>query len=471
MIAAEQIKGLAAALSARLCGENAPVTSISIDTRTIEPGQLFVAIKGPNFDGHDYAETALAKGAAGVLVSEDQGLAPALLVEDTDTALAQTAILNRDAFNGTVLGVTGSSGKTSVKEMLAAIFAQVAPTLATIGNLNNGYGVPVTLARLTKAHRYAVIEMGTNSPGEIAHLTKLVRPHIAMINNASISHVEGLGSLMGVVEEKGAIYDLLGKQGTAVVNLDDIHCDIWRKRINENAGCRVLTFSLNNEAATSWPSDIVTDEEGTSFMLHLAGEQAPVCLQFWGKHQVSNACAAAAMAHAAGLDIQTIANGLALAQPYARRGQRLRTAGGAMVIDESYNANPDSTCAAIDALVECSGQRILVLGELSKEHYLTQKEGIRMHQELGEYALNAGVDQILTCGVLSSHVHDTFLKSGKHFPEKNALIDWLKPQLQAGTVVLVKGSMLTGMNEVVKACLADSAPADVAGGNETREGF
>ncbi len=395
---------------------------------------------------------------------------PALLVDNTDQALAQTAILNRDAFTGTVLGVTGSSGKTSVKEMLAAIFAQVAPTLATIGNLNNGYGVPVTLARLTPEHRYAVIEMGTNSPGEIAHLTSLVRPHIAMVNNASISHVEGLGSLLGVVEEKGAIFDRLGDQGTAVVNLDDEHCAIWLTRIQKNVGCRVLSFSLSKTEATSWPSDMVTDEEGTRFTLHLAGEQMPVQLQFWGKHQVANACAAATMAYAAGLDLATIAAGLASARPYARRGQRFRSATGAMIIDESYNANPDSTRAAIDSLAECAGNRILVLGELSKEHYVAAEDGVRMHQELGSYAQQLGIEQVLTCGQLSAHVHDTFQGKGQHFTDKSDLIDWLKPQLQPGTIVLVKGSMLTGMNDVVSACIEIAASDDTARHDGTMEG-
>ena len=312
--------------------------------------------------------------------------------------------------------------------------------------------------------------MGTNSPGEIAHLTELVRPHIALINNASISHVEGLGSLIGVVEEKGAIFDRLGKDGTAVVNLDDPHCDVWLKRIEKNAGCRVLTFSLVNTEATCVPSHIVTTEDGTHFMLHLAGEQTPVYLQFWGKHQVANACAAAAMAHAAGLDILTIAAGLCRAQPYARRGQRFRTETGAVIIDESYNANPDSTRAAIDSLAECSGYRILVLGELSKEHYLTREEGVQMNRDLGEYARNAGIDQVLTCGVLSSHVHDTFQGDGQHFSEKDALIDWLKPRLKEGTIVLVKGSMLTGMNDVVSECIATSDRGETATYIGTREG-
>ncbi len=472
MIAADQLSALAAGLSTaglstRRVGDDAAITSISIDTRTLEPGQLFVAIKGPNFDGHSYVQTAIEKGAAAVMISDEHALAPApspaLVVEDTDQALAQTAVLNRTAFQGTVLGVTGSSGKTSVKEMLAAIFSQVAPTLSTVGNLNNAYGVPLTLARLKQEHKYAVVEMGTNSPGEIAHLTEIVRPHIAMINNASGSHVAGLGSLMGVVEEKGAIFDRLTTDGSAIVNLDDPHCALWQKRIAENAGCRVLTFSLVDQQATSWASDIVTDEEGMHFTLHLAGQQAPVKLQFWGKHQVANACAAAAMASAAGLDIETIAAGLGAAKPYARRGQRFRTQEGAMVIDESYNANPDSTQAAIDSLADCRGHRILVLGELSSEHYLIQDDGIRMHRELGEYARKAGIDQVLTCGELSAHVHDEFQGKGQHFPEKNALIESLKPQLKDGVVVLIKGSMLTGMNDVVSACIATFNDCETAG--------
>ncbi|WP_281648608.1 UDP-N-acetylmuramoyl-tripeptide--D-alanyl-D-alanine ligase, partial [Parendozoicomonas sp. Alg238-R29] len=343
MIAAQYLSDLAVGLSGKLVGDDAPVSSISIDTRTLQPGQLFVAIKGPNFDGHNYVQAALEKGAAGVLVSQPAEELPYILVDDTEKALAHIGHLNRDAFKGPVLGITGSSGKTSVKEMLAAIFGQVAPTLSTIGNLNNAYGVPVTLGHLTEEYKYAVVEMGTNSPGEIAYLTHIVRPHVALVNNASSSHVAGLGSVLGVVEEKGAIFDLLPEDGCAVINLDDEHHQVWMDRVARTSGCRISTFSLYRQNADSWPSDVVTEENGMHFILHLDGKETPVHLQFWGRHQVANACAAAAIAKAAGLDIETIAAGLGLARPYARRGQRFRTDNGAMIIDQSYNANPAST--------------------------------------------------------------------------------------------------------------------------------
>ena len=461
MIAANCLSALAAALSekgftAKLVGDDAPVTSISIDTRTIEPGQLFVAIKGPNFDGHNYVQTALDKGAAGVLVSRPVDSFPYIQVDDTTEALTQIGFLNRDAFEGTVLGVTGSSGKTSVKEMLAAIFAQVAPTLSTNGNFNNDLGVPVTLARLTSEHKYAVIEMGTNSPGEIEHLTNIVRPQISIVNNASTSHVAGLGGLMGVVVEKGAIFDQLPDDGCAVVNIDDKHHSIWMERIKSNTNSRMLTFSYSDSQATSWASDVVTEDTGMHFTLHLDGKETPAHLQFWGRHQVTNACAAAAIAHAAGLDIETIAAGLGQARPYARRGQRFRTQSGAMVIDQSYNANEDSTRAAIDELAECDGYRILILGDLSVEHYLDEDDGKRMHRELGEYALNAGIDHLLTSGVMSAHAHTGFQKTGEHFDDKNDLIQWLHTHLKPGVVALVKGANASGMNTVVNACLTEN---------------
>ena len=457
MIASRYLSGLASKLAAKLIGEDAEAGAVSIDTRTLQPGQLFVAIKGPNFDGHNYVQAALEKGACGAVVSERSDHLPCLLVKDTEQALTAIGRLNRDAFEGLVVGVTGSSGKTSVKEMLAAIFSQVASTLATQGNLNNAYGVPVTLSRITSEHKFAVIEMGTNSPGEIAHLTSIVRPQISMVNNAGGSHVAGLGGLAGVVKEKGAIFDQLPKNGCAVINLDDAHADDWAERVAANSGCRVMTFSLANQNATSWAGDIVTEDNGMHFTLHLDGKNTPVHLQFWGRHQVANACAAAAVAYAGGLDIETIAAGLGEARPYARRGQRFRTASGALVIDESYNANPDSTRASIDELVDCDGYRILIVGDMSEEHFASEEEGIRLHCELGEYARRAGIDRVLTYGNWSSHLHTGFQGEGKHFTDKQELCDWLLPHLNPGVVVLVKGSFSAGMNEIVSACLADAA--------------
>ncbi|MCL6268974.1 UDP-N-acetylmuramoyl-tripeptide--D-alanyl-D-alanine ligase [Sansalvadorimonas sp. 2012CJ34-2] len=457
MIASKHLSGLADALSAKLIGDDAETGSVSINTRTLQPGQLFVAIKGPNFDGHRYVEAALEKGACGAVVSEKGGGLPRVLVQDTEDALTAIGRLNRDAFGGLVLGVTGSSGKTSVKEMLAAIFSQVGETLSTKGNLNNAYGVPVTLSGLTDDHKFAVVEMGTNSPGEIAHLTSIVRPHISMVNNAGGSHIAGLGGLAGVVQEKGAIFDRLPEDGCAIINLDDAHAEIWRERVAKNSGCRVATFSLKNQDATSRAEDIVTEDDGMHFTLHLDGKNTPVHLQFWGKHQVTNACAAAAVAYAAGIDIETIAAGLGEARPYARRGQRFRTGSGALIIDESYNANPESTQASIDELVDCDGYRILIVGDMSEEHFESEKDGIRLHRELGKYARKAGIDRVLTYGNWSSHLHTGFKGEGKHFTDKQELCDWLLPHLNPGVVVLVKGSFTAGMNQIVSACLADSA--------------
>ncbi len=461
MIAADSLNTLVAVLSAALpegqqatlTGEDRPVTSISIDTRTLEPGQLFVAIKGPHFDGHNYAQAALDKGAAAVLVSDPVDCYPNIQVPNTDYVLALLGSLNRQAFKGTVVGVTGSSGKTSVKEMLAAIFGHDAPTLSTQGNFNNAYGVPLTLGHLTAEHQYAVIEMGTNSHGEIEHLTNIVQPHIALVNNASVSHVAGLGGLEGVVQEKGAIFDQLGPQGVAIINADDPHAKVWVERVRNNAGCPVKTFSLGKEGCDSWPETIESNDDGLHFTLHLNQQETPVQLHFWGRHQVANACAAAAIASAAGLNIETIAAGLGAARPYARRGQRFRTQAGAVVIDESYNANPDSTRAAMNELAECDGYRILVVGDLSAEHFETEEEGMQQNRELGEHARTVGIDYLLTCGQRSSEIHKGFQGAGQHFFEKQDLVDWLLPRLKAGVVVLVKGSMVTGMNEVVTACV------------------
>lgn len=473
MIAAKSLSELARCLGSRLQGADAAVDSISIDSRTLEPGQLFVAVRGPNFDGHDYIEAAMARGAAGVLVSRPPQLdCPWLQVADTDAALTLMGKLNRDAFGGTVLGVTGSSGKTSVKEMLASILSQSASVLATAGNLNNAYGVPLTLGRLTAAHTYAVVEMGTSHPGEIADLTAEVRPDFSMVNNALHSHIAGLGSLEGVAEEKGAIYDRLPAHGGAVVNRDDPFCDAWIARIKRSAGVpgsqpRIATFSLRDKTATAWADQIEHCATGIRCVLHLDGQQAPVSLRFRGRHNVANACAAAAMAWLAGQDIHSIVAGLQATQPGARRGQWFRGREGCIVIDESYNANRDSLRAAIDTLAVCTGCRMLVVSDLSAEQYTSPEEGDAVCRELGRYARSAGIDRLFTCGQSSAVLQEGFQGEGRHFADRDALAAWLPSALTADTVVLVKGSRVSAMEAVVEACRSEEvtakAPAPRAG--------
>ena len=453
MIAAETLQELARRLSTSLTGADGPVGTLSIDTRTLQPGQLFLAIEGPHHDGHDYTGMAIEKGAAAVLVSRPVPQSPRLLVPDVTAALTALGRLNRDAFTGKVVGITGSCGKTSVKEMAAAIFSEVGPCLATHGNLNNAYGVPLTLGRLHRKHCFAVLEMGTNSPGEIAHLTDMVRPDIALLNNASISHVAGLGSLAGIVAEKGDIFNRLTDNGAAVVNLDDAHADIWIERIRSHCSANIITFGLQQRQAYSRAEQLVSAADGVHFTLHLGDQTAPVHLPLWGHHQVSNACAAAAIAHAAGIDIETVAAGLHKTRPCSGRGSRFYTEQGALLIDESYNANPASIRAAIDVLAACQGERILVLSDLSEEHFNTSCEQHDVYCQLGEYASRAGIECLITLGSSSGAMHKKFQGEVHHFHDKQSLYEQLNPRLVAGTSVLIKGCNAAGMADLVDLCL------------------
>lgn len=437
-------------LTAEWEGDDAPFSAINIDTRALKAGQLFVALTGPNFDGHDYVATALEQGAAGAIVSRLQAdvKGPQLLVSDTRIALGQVGAFNRQRFEGCVIGITGSSGKTSTREMIAAICSEFGETLATEGNLNNELGVPMILSRIVGAHRYAVIEMGTNQPGDISYVAKLTVPNIALITNASESHLSGLESLAGVVVEKGAIYDSLSDNGTAILNGDDPAYDEWLVRVGRKPGRKTLSFSLTHSVADCYASDIHSLEDGMHFILHVAGEESPVHLHFWGEHQVANACAAAAVAQAAGLPLEIMVRGLEKAQPYLRRGQRFRGLHNALIIDESYNANPASTRAAIDVLAACQGVKVLVLGDMVELGDRSEAE----HCAMGQYVRDAGVNVLLTYGEQTERAQASWGHLGAHFTDKTLLIEDLLSRLARDVVILVKGSRSMGMDDVVRAC-------------------
>ena len=437
-------------LAAELIGDDICFSDVSIDTRTLRPGQLFVAIIGPRFDGHDCVVAALEKGAVGAVVScQSAGVkGPLLLVDDTRIALGRIGAFNRRCFDGVVIGITGSSGKTSTREMIAAICREAGETLVTESNWNNDFGVPVILSRLEECHQYAVIEMGTNHPGEIEYVARLAAADIALVTNASEAHLVGLGSLAGVVVEKGAILDSLPVDGTAVLNADDPACDEWSERVRQQPTRKLLCFSLVNQQADCYVSGIRSLDDGMHFTLHAGHKRMNVHLHVWGEHQVANACAAAAVALAAGLPCIAIVRGLETVRPCPRRGQRFRGRNGALIIDESYNANPASTRAAIDVLVACPGERILVLGDMAELGDQTESE----HRLAGQYACEAGVDVLMTYGEQSRSARESWSGAGAHFTSKMLLIDDLLPRLGADVAVLVKGSMFMGMNEVVMAC-------------------
>ncbi|PJE80358.1 UDP-N-acetylmuramoyl-tripeptide--D-alanyl-D-alanine ligase [invertebrate metagenome] len=421
-------------------------SGVSIDSRSLSDGDVFVAIRGPRFDGHDYGHQAMEAGASLLVV--DHALAlniSQIVVSDTFRALGQIGALVRSHFSGTLFGVTGSCGKTSVKEMLASVMAQKSSVLATQGNLNNGYGVPLMLSRLDDHYESAVIEMGTSSPGEIAYVAGLASPDISIITNAAESHLRDLKSVEGVAHEKGAILDGLGKEGSAVLNIDDPHYGYWKERAIRAGSGRVVSFSKDNSEADFFASDIRTGEQGMVFSLHGEKTVKTVHLQFWGAHQVQNACSSAAAAFSTGVSMDRIVAGLASARPFSQRGQRYVLTNGTVVFDETYNANPHSTRAAIDLLAGCPGQKILVLGDMLELGENTQS----LHTDIGYYAKSKGIDTVLGFGEQTVLTVNAF-GVGHHFDDKSDLIAWIEEHLSGRETVLVKGSKSMAMQDVVR---------------------
>ncbi|PIE25413.1 MAG: UDP-N-acetylmuramoylalanyl-D-glutamyl-2, 6-diaminopimelate--D-alanyl-D-alanine ligase [Neptuniibacter caesariensis] len=441
-------------LQTRFAGEinhDAAFSGVSTDTRTLRPGDLFVALLGPNFDGHHYVEQALEKGAVAAVVSDPAAATqcPAWVVPDTRIALAQIALANRQRFTGTVYAVTGSSGKTTVKEMLRSILSQNSAVLATRGNLNNDIGVPLTLFELDDQHEVAVIEQGASARGEIAYTTDITLPDVAILNNAMSAHLEGFGSLQGVVESKAEIYSKLTETGgTAIVNLDDPHAQWW---LDYTAGLNRLTFSAaGNARADIRATDMAVTENGCfSFVLHRGAESQPVQLQVIGQHNVANALAATAAVSAKGMPLAEVVSGLERFSAVAGRMRPLKSARGALVIDDSYNANPGSVKAAIDLLVSLPGESVLVLGDMAE----LGAEAAKQHEEVGCRAAQKGTDRFWAIGALSRHSVDAYNaatgKQGVHFNNHEALIAALTDIADQGVNILIKGSRSAAMDRVV----------------------
>jgi len=437
---------LTAALSARLVGADATFTGVSIDSRSVAAGQLFIALTGPRFDGHDYLADVKAKGAVAALVEReiaDVDL-PQLLVADCRVALGLLGALNRAAFDKPVVAITGSSGKTTVKEMLASILRTRGLVHATRGNLNNDLGAPLTLLEIAPDHSAAVIELGASRIGEIRYTVGLTRPLVVILNNAGTAHVGEFGGPEKIVEAKGEILEGLGEGGIAVLNLDDKAFDIWHKR----AGARqVLSFALSNEKADFYASDIGRDARGCpSFTLHGPSGSAPVQLNLLGTHNVANALAAAAGAHAVGVSLPGIAAGLAAVQPVKGRSVAQIAPSGARVIDDTYNANPTSMCAAIDILAGFSGRTVLVLGDIGELGQWAE-EG---HRQVGDYA-RGKVDALYATGTNMVHAVQAFGANGRHFATQAELIDAVRAESVSDTTILIKGSRSAAMENVVAA--------------------
>ncbi len=438
---------------------NVACAGVSTDSRQLLPGNLFIALRGPHFDGHQFIEQARTAGAAAALVEHRQESAlPQLIVPATLAALGELAAAWRARFALPVVAVTGSNGKTTVKEMLAAIFGGRASVLATRGNLNNAIGVPLTLLRLDTEHRHAVIEMGANHPGEIAYVTRIAQPTVALITNAGAAHLEGFGDVSGVARAKGEIYSGLVEDGIAVINADDNFAPLWHTLA---AGRRRMTFGLHAAADVSVDAQALhtrarNGRVETQFQLLTKDYGAvDVCLPLAGRHNVMNALAAAVAALAVGMTPEDIAAGLSTLTPVAGRLQPQHGLRGALLIDDTYNANPDSLQAALDWLATCPSPRWLVLGDMGE----LGMEEEALHRRAGQAARAVGIARLFTCGNLSRAAAAAFGSGAEHFDTITELSAAVREQLHQDVTVLVKGSRFMRMEQAVQALSADVAAA------------
>lgn len=462
---------VAAMAGGELLGGDAALRGVSIDTRTLRRGDLFVALRGPHFDGHDFIDQACQQGAAGAMVSRTpQAAIPLVRVADTRAGLGDWARAWRSRFTLPLVGVTGSNGKTTVKEMLAGILGRRWRVLVTRGNLNNDIGVPLTLLQLDGSHQCAVIEMGANHVGEIGYLTRLAQPTVALITNAGAAHLEGFGSLDGVAQGKGEIYDGLADGGIGVVNADDRYADVWRARVGKR---RLVTFGIDASSADvrAVPDSITTAIEDraivTCFTVRTAAGDRAVRLPLAGRHNVGNALAAAAAAMAAGASLDDVVAGLAAMRPVGGRLELKINAAGVRIIDDTYNANPSSVAAAIDVLASAGATRILVLGDMAE----LGAQGERLHEQIGSRARAAGVEHLYATGVLSRSAVAAFGAGARHFASQAGLAEALVADLArlsgATVTVLVKGSRSARMEGVVGA-LTGAPPAAAQAGSGGR---
>jgi UDP-N-acetylmuramoyl-tripeptide--D-alanyl-D-alanine ligase len=427
-----------------LHGADHTFNGVSIDTRTLQQGELFIALQGPNFDGCDYVGQARDRGAAGAVVPRvvDADISQ-IAVEDSRRALAELGAAWRQQLSPIVIGVTGSNGKTTLKELTAACLATAAPTLATHGNLNNDIGMPLMMTRIEDRHRFAVLEMGANHVGEIAYLTALAKPDIVVITNAGAAHLEGFGSLDGVARGKGEILCGENRPKVAILNADDRYFDYWSKLVED---VRLITFGIEADADV-YARNIVAGAGGSSFDLFLPGGEIDVALPLSGLHNVRNACAAAAIAVAAGLDIANIKAGLESVTPVEGRLRRLAGSNGATIYDDSYNANPLSVVAAAEFLASLPGDSILVLGDMGE----LGNDAARMHAETGAQVREAGISRLLATGDLSRNTVEGFGAGASWHADIDELAAGLAPELREGLNILVKGSRFMRMERVVEA--------------------
>jgi UDP-N-acetylmuramoyl-tripeptide--D-alanyl-D-alanine ligase len=435
-----------AMLGVPFAGPDATVLRVSTDSRSLQPGDLFIALRGERFDGGVYAEDALRQGAVGVVLDRTQapGITQAIRVDDTRLALGRLAAAWRARFDLPVVALTGSNGKTTVKEMLAAILrvetGDAEAVLATEGNLNNDIGVPQMLLRLRPQHRFAVFEMGMNHAGEIDFLTRLARPDVALVNNALTAHIGNLGSVEAIARAKGEIFNGLPDAGIAVINADDPHAPLWREANVERI---VVDFGQRMDARVR--GEIATHAYGSRLAIHLPDALLDVELAMPGAHNAMNALAAAALAFTLDVDHQSIVAGLTAFTGVKGRLQRKPALHGSTLIDDTYNANPDSVKAALAVLAAQPGRKLLVLGDMGE----LGEDAAALHAEIGRAAREAGTDRLLALGELTKETVGAYGPGAMHFDTLEDLLAELEHALGPDTTVLVKGSRFMKMERVV----------------------
>jgi len=458
--------------SAHLVGPDAAIARVTTDSRTVQPGDLFVALIGERFDAHDFLPEVVARGAAAVLVSRalaatlDVSNVAVLTVADTRIALGQLAAGWRRQFPIPVVAVTGSNGKTTVKEMISAIFAQAVgedARLATAGNFNNDIGLPLTLFRLNAQHKLAVLELGMNHPGETAVLAAIAQPTVAMINNAQREHQEFMVNVQAVAEEHAAVLAALPADGVAVFPRDAANGGEYAPVWQAAAGARrVLDFGIEEGAVSGAGTDTA---DGQRIDVQAPGQRFVITLPLLGLHNARNALAATACALAAGVAPDVIAQALGNFTPVKGRLQRKQGAHGGLVIDDTYNANPDSMRAAIDALATLPAPRWLVLGDMGE----VGSQGPAFHEEIGAYARAHGIDAVLATGELARHTVDAFGTGAQHFASAEDLIEQGVPAIPPAATVLVKGSRFMRMERIVEALVLKDPAAESPTGSSTQQ--
>ncbi len=449
-----KLSAAASVINAHMHGADSVFTGVSTDTRNLTAGQLFFALRGPNHDAHDRLSEAQAAGAVGAVVERQMPSAlPQLVVGDSRRALGVLACDWRMRFQLPVLAVTGSAGKTTVKEMLAAIMRTRGPVLATRGNLNNDIGLPLTLFQLDAGHHAAVLEMGANQAGDIALLATIARPQIGVITLCAPAHLEGFGSIEGVARTKGELFAALNSNGTAVLNNEDEQAPLWRRL----AGARtIVSFGAGGDFSAH---DVHATTDGNRFILRAPSGEIEVVIPHRGMHNVRNALAAAAAAYSAGISLVDIARGLAAAGAVTGRLQFRAGVAGSRLIDDTYNANPASLAAALDVLGAEREPRWLVFGDMRE----LGPDTVQYHRAVGTQAAAAGVSRLFTIGALAQHAAECFAGAVTHSSAQDKLMAALRmalaEEMSSPPTILLKGSRAMALDQVANALAAEGASA------------